>query len=88
MICARVFRGAYALEQRPDSVPSDGCINVQVPSNMTKEEDTKMKERNNSDAPRQVNCRNAILTVLHVLVLGVSLAAHPIFESGADRALP
>lgn len=57
---------------------------------MTKKGDTKMMEKNTSVAPMRlvVNCKNAILAALHVLVLTISLAVHPLAELGADRALP
>ena len=57
---------------------------------MTKKEVTKMREKNTSVAPMRldVNRKNAILAALHVLVLAVSLAVHPLVELGADRALP
>ena len=49
-----------------------------------------MMEKNTSVAPMRlvVNRKNAILAALHVLVLAISLAVHPLVELGADRALP
>ena len=56
---------------------------------MTKKEDTEMMEKNTSDAPKRlVSRKNAFLAALHVLILAVSLAVHPLVEFGADRALP
>ena len=56
---------------------------------MTKEEDKPMKEKNTSDAPYWVvKPKLAFLAVLHVLVLVLSLAAHPPVETSAVRALP
>lgn len=48
-----------------------------------------MTGTNNSDAPRWLLSRkNAFLAALHVLILAVSLAAHPPIEFGAVGALP
>lgn len=48
-----------------------------------------MTETNNSEAPTWcLHRKNAFLTALHVLVLAISLAAHPPVVPGADRALP
>lgn len=85
----RTFRGAIALEQRPESVPSYECNSAQKTSNMTKKEVTKMMEKNTSDAPTWLVSRtNAFLAALHVLILAVSMVVHPPIEFGADRALP
>lgn len=84
----RALRGADALEQRPDSVPTFVSGNAQQTLNMA-EKEAQMTESNNSEAPRWcLHRRNAFLAALHVLVLVVSLAAHPPFVLGADRALP
>ena len=84
----RIFRGAKASEQRPESVSTYECLSWQTTSNVTKKEDTKMKEVNNTKAPRQFNCRNAFLAALHAAVLIVSVVMHPPIELRADRALP
>jgi hypothetical protein len=56
---------------------------------MTKEEDIPMKEKNTSEALNWVvKPKLAILAALHVLVLVLSLVAHPPIETGAVRALP
>ena len=81
--------GANALEQRPESVPSDSCKPAQVPLNMTEEGDTSMKESNTTDAPRwSLDYVNCFLTALHVLVLLTGLVFHLPVDPGADRALP
>jgi len=83
------FRGAEALEQRPESVPTQTCNSAKQTSNMTKEEVTKMKEIKNTEAPKRVaKPSNVFLAALHVLVLAISLVVHPPIESGAARALP
>lgn len=85
----RTLRGAIALEQRPESVPSYECNPAQKTSNVTKKEDTEMTEKITSDAPRWLLSRkNAFLAALHVLILAVSLAVHPPIEFGAVRTLP
>ncbi len=56
---------------------------------MAKEGETMMKEKNTTDAPEWVaKPRNAFLAALHVLVLVISMVAHPPLETGAARALP
>jgi len=56
---------------------------------MTKKEDVHMLKQNNSEALTWwKRHKNAFLAALHVLVVVLSLAAHPPFEIGADRALP
>jgi len=56
---------------------------------MTKEEDTKMKETNTTDAPTWViKPKLAFLAALHVLVLVLNLVVHPPIETSAARALP
>jgi hypothetical protein len=51
---------------------------------MSEEEESPMKEKNKPDAPRWVlKPYPAFLTALHVLVLVLSLAAHPPIETGA-----
>ncbi len=83
------FRGAEALEQRPESVPTQLCNSAKQTSYMTKEEVIKMKETKNTDAPKWVaKPSNVFLAALHVLVLAISLVVHPPLESGAARALP
>jgi hypothetical protein len=63
-------------------------LTTQQTSNMTKEKDM-IKERNTKDALHwKLNSKNVFLTVLHVLFLGVSLAVHPLVETGTVRALP
>lgn len=48
-----------------------------------------MTKSNNSESLRsRVDRRNLFLLVLHVGVLVVSLWAHPVVHSSADRALP
>lgn len=48
-----------------------------------------MKEKNTSDAPKWVvKPKLAFLAALHVLVLVLSLVAHPPIETSAVRALP
>jgi len=48
-----------------------------------------MKEINTTDAPNWVvNPKPAFLAALHVLVLVLSLAAHPPIGTSAVRALP
>ena len=48
-----------------------------------------MRDKNTSDTPKWfVKPKLAFLATLHVLVLGLSLVAHPPIESGAARALP
>lgn len=87
----RILRGAEALEQRLDSVPSNSCNSAQVTLNMTKKEDTQMTENNTSDAPKRkikVLRSNAFLAALHVLVLAISLALHPPVKLGTVGALP
>ena len=80
---------ANALEQRPESVPSDSCNSAQVTLNMAEEEDTSMKESNNTEARAwSLNYVNCFLTALHVLVLLTGLVFHPPVVPGADRALP
>jgi hypothetical protein len=65
------------------------CISAQQTSNMTKEEDTPMKEKNTSVARNWVvKPKIAFLAALHVLVLVLSLVVHPPIETGAVRALP
>ena len=87
-IGTRIFRGAKASEQRPESVPTYDCLSGQLTSNVTKKEDTKMKGKNTTNAPRQFNCRNAFLAALHAAALIASVAMHPPIELRADRALP
>ena len=83
------FRGAEALEQRPESVPTQTCNLTKQTSNMTKEEVTQMKETKDTDAPKwAATPSNVFLAALHVLVLAISLVVHPPLESGAARALP
>ena len=79
----RRFRGANALEQRPESAVSQ-CNS----SNTT--EDIKMtKVTNNSGAPRRVvRPKNALLAVFHVAFLLVATLLHPPVESTAAGALP
>jgi hypothetical protein len=58
---------------------------------MTKEEDTQMIEKNNTVAPRKnwvVKPQLVFLAALHVLVLILSLVAHPPVNTCAVRALP
>ena len=70
-------------------MPNQTCNSAQLTSNMTKEEDTPMKEKNTSDAPNWVvKPKLAFLAALHVLVLVLSLVAHPPIEISAVRALP
>lgn len=70
-------------------MPNQTCELAQKTSIMTKEEDTQMKEKNTSDALNWVvNPKNAFLAALHVLVLVLSLVAHPPMESSAVGALP
>ena len=65
------------------------CNIAQKTSNMTKEEDTMMKEVNNTVALTWViKPKVAFLAALHVLVLILSLVAHPPVETSAARALP
>ena len=48
-----------------------------------------MKEKNTTETPAWVvKPKIAFLTALHVLVLVLSLVAHPPIETGAVRALP
>jgi len=84
------FRGANALEQRLDSVPTYECNSAQQTLNMTKEEDAPMKEPKNTEAPKNwvVKPKLVFLAALHVLVLVLSLVVHPPVETGAVRALP
>lgn len=83
------FRRANALEQRLESVPNQMCSSAQQTSNMTKEEDSQMKETKTSDALNWVvKPKLAFLSALHVLVLVLSLVAHPPIETSAVRALP
>jgi hypothetical protein len=70
-------------------VPNQTCNFAQKTSNMTKEEDTQMKETNTSDALNWVvKPKLAFLAALHVLVLVLSLVVHPPIETSAVRALP
>lgn len=70
-------------------MPNQTCNPAQQTSYMTKEEDTQMKGKNTTDAPNWVvKSKNAFLAALHVLVLALSLVAHPPIETGAARALP
>ena len=65
------------------------CNVAQKTSNMAKEEDTMMKEVNNTEALTWVvKPKIAFLAALHVLVLILSLVAHPPIEISAARALP
>jgi hypothetical protein len=65
------------------------CNLAQQTSNMTKEEGSLMKEKNTTDAPHWVvKPKLAFLAALHVLVLVLSLVAHPPIETSAVRALP
>jgi len=65
------------------------CISAQQTSNMAKEKDTQMKEKNTSVARNWVvKPKIAFLAALHVLVLVLSLVVHPPIETGAVRALP
>ncbi len=48
-----------------------------------------MTEKNTSDAPTWwTHYINAFLTALHVLVVVISMVAHPPIDNGADRTLP
>ena len=70
-------------------MPNQTCSLAQQTSNMTKEEDIPMKEKNTLEALNWVvKPKLAILAALHVLVLVLSLVAHPPIETGAVRALP
>ena len=65
------------------------CNSAQQTSNMAKEEDTPMKEKNTTDTPVWVvKPKIAFLAALHVLVLVLSLVVHPPIKTGAVRALP
>jgi hypothetical protein len=79
------FKGALTLEQRLDSAPNQTCNLAQQTSNMTKEEDMLMNEKNTTDDLNWVvKPKLAFLAALHVLVLVLSLVVHP----RAFRALP
>ena len=70
-------------------MPNQTCDSAPKTSNMTKEEDTPMKEKNTTDTPNWVvKPKLAFLAALHVLVLVLSLVAHPPIETSAVRALP
>lgn len=56
---------------------------------MTEEEGKPMKEKNTTEAPKWVfKPKLVFLTALHVLVLVLSLVAHPPIETSAVGALP
>ena len=70
-------------------MPIQTCNSAQKTSNMTKEEDIPMRDKNTSDTPKWfVKPKLAFLAALHVLVLALSLVAHPPIEISAVRALP
>lgn len=70
-------------------MPNQTCNLAQQTSNMTKEEDILMKEKNTTEALNWVvKPKLAFLAALHVLVLVLSLAAHLPIETSAVRALP
>jgi len=51
--------------------------------------ETLMKGKNNSEAPKfHWNLQNLFLTGIHVLVLVVTLAFHPVVDTNPVRALP
>ena len=48
-----------------------------------------MKVKTKTEAPGlKVNPRNSFLAALHVLMVVISLAIHPVVETNAARALP
>lgn len=70
-------------------MPTLVCSTARQTSNMSEEEDTKMKETNTTVAPKWVvRPLNAFLAVLHVLVISLTLVVHPPIETGAARVLP
>jgi len=65
------------------------CNTAHQTPNMTEEEGKPMKEKNTTEAPKWVfKPKLVFLTALHVLVLVLSLVAHPPIETSAVGALP